>query len=302
MAEQEVVLKISGLNKRFGRIHAVNSLNLEVKRGMVFGMLGPNGSGKTTTLGMLLGATTPDSGTFTWFGKGNDHEVRKKVGAILEKPVFYPYMSAIENLELVCLIKEVPFSRIPEVLKTVGLGERGHDDFKTFSLGMKQRLAIASALLCDPVVMILDEPTNGLDPQGIADIRGLILEIAASGKTIILASHLLDEVQRVCTDFCVLSKGKLLYSGNVGTDLGAENTFDLGSNDMAVLKKTLETMDGISVIEENHEVLRIKITGSQSAASINAELAAKGIFLHHLVAGKKSLEQQFLKILQENPS
>ena len=198
------VLTIDHLHKRYGKIQAVNDLSLEIEEGSVFGILGPNGSGKTTTLGMLLSVIRPDFGSFSWFGRSaaspRDAAVsRKRIGAILETPIFYPYLSAVENLKIVAQIKGCQYERIDEVLRTVDLLERKDDTFKHYSLGMKQRLAIASALLVDPQVMILDEPTNGLDPQGIAEIRSLIVQIAGQGKTIILASHLLDEVQKVCT-------------------------------------------------------------------------------------------------------
>ncbi|UII23600.1 ABC transporter ATP-binding protein [Fulvivirga ligni] len=202
----ETVLQIKNLTKRYGRLTAVNKLNLEIQKGCVFGILGPNGSGKTTTLGILLDVINKTDGDFSWFGQPATKEMRKRVGAILETPIFYPYLSAVKNLEIVAAIKGAPVANIEPVLKKVELYERRFDKFRTYSLGMKQRLSIASALLCDPEVMILDEPTNGLDPQGIAEIRRLIKEIAADGKTIILASHLLDEVQKVCTHFCILKK------------------------------------------------------------------------------------------------
>jgi len=211
----DTVLSTTGLTKHYGKIKAVDDLNLDIKRGSVFGILGPNGSGKTTTLGMVLDVINITSGSYTWFGEKPTKEHRKNIGAILETPIFYPYLSGFKNLELVCDIKGVNYSRIPEVIDQVKLTGRDIHKFKTYSLGMKQRLSIASALLCDPEVMILDEPTNGLDPQGIAAIRELIIEIAKEGKTIVLASHLLDEVQKVCTDFCVLKNGKLIYTGKV---------------------------------------------------------------------------------------
>ena len=192
----DTVLKINDLTKRYGKITALDNMNLEVKRGNVFGILGPNGSGKTTTLGILLEVINQTSGDFKWFGVPSDQNTRKRIGAILEHPTFYPYLTGVQNLKIVCDIKEVPYSRVDECIKQVGLDERKDSKFKTYSLGMKQRLSIASALLCHPEVMILDEPTNGLDPQGIAEIRDLIIEIANSGKTIIIASHLLDEVQK----------------------------------------------------------------------------------------------------------
>ena len=208
----ETILEISHLYKNYGKIKAVQDLNLQVESGTVFGLLGPNGSGKTTTLGIVLDVVHKTKGEFRWFGMPPTNNSRKKIGAILEAPAFYPYLSAVENLKIVAQIKNTPFDRIELVLEKVGLLDRRNDRFQTYSLGMKQRLAIGSALLSDPLVLLLDEPTNGLDPQGIADVRELILKISAEGKTIILASHLLDEVQKVCSHFAVLNKGQMLYS------------------------------------------------------------------------------------------
>ncbi|MGB0432632.1 MAG: ABC transporter ATP-binding protein, partial [Bacteroidia bacterium] len=209
------VVETFELTKKYGKVTAVDKLSFKIGQGQVFGILGPNGSGKTTTLGMLSGVTNATAGSYKWFGQTENNKVRQKQGIILERPNFYPYMSAYKNLKVVAAIKSLPHERIDIVLKQVGLYNRKNDKFKTYSLGMKQRLSIASALLSDPEVLILDEPTNGLDPQGIAEIRVLITDIAKSGKTIVLASHLLDEVQKVCTDFMVLSNGKLMYQGPV---------------------------------------------------------------------------------------
>ncbi|MFT6966913.1 MAG: ABC-type multidrug transport system ATPase subunit, partial [Marivirga sp.] len=236
----EIILNISQLSKKYGSIQAVNKLDLTVSRGSVFGLLGPNGSGKSTTLGILLGVTKNDSGDFTWFGQQPSAGIRKKIGAILESPTFYPYLSARQNLKIVAEIKKVPKHRIDEVLAQVGLIERADSSFKTFSLGMKQRLAIASALLADPELLILDEPTNGLDPQGIAEIRELIKAIAKSGKTIILASHLLDEVQKVCTEFAVLKNGNKIFQGSVAESLLGNDGMELAAKDMQQLKTTCE--------------------------------------------------------------
>src|SRR5687768_1881231 len=191
-------------------------------------MLGPNGSGKTTTLGMLMGVVNPTAGSFKWFNEEPTHHVRKKIGAVLEHPIFYPYLSGQKNLELNAMIKQCPPQNIANVLETVEMTERRNDKYKTYSLGMKQRLAIASALLNNPTILILDEPTNGLDPMGIAEIRELIKKIAQNGKTIILASHLLDEVQKVCTHFCVLKKGNLVHTGPVN-DFGGVETVEVNA-------------------------------------------------------------------------
>ena len=212
----ETILSLKDLDKKFGQVHAVNNLSFDIQKGNVYGILGPNGSGKSTTLGIILNVVNRTSGEFSWFdGKLSTHEALKKVGAIIERPNFYPYMTAAQNLKLICKIKGISTDKIDEKLKTVNLFERRDSKFRTFSLGMKQRLAIASALLNDPEILILDEPTNGLDPQGIHEIRQIITEIASKGTTILLASHLLDEVEKVCSHVVVIRNGIKLYSGRV---------------------------------------------------------------------------------------
>ena len=292
----ETVLSVSNLTKHFGRIHAVNGLNLQVKRGQVFGMLGPNGSGKTTTLGMLMGVTNPTSGRFSWFGQAPSHTIRKKIGAVLEHPIFYPYLTGQKNLELNATIKECPTQNIPHVLDLVELTERKDDKYRTYSLGMKQRLAIASALLNDPTVLILDEPTNGLDPMGIAEIRRLILKIAAHGKTIILASHLLDEVQKVCTHFCVLKRGNLVYSGPVDDVKPGSGMVEV-SADAEGLAEMLEKFPGALSITRGNGSVQISLREGFTSRDVNAFLFAEGIVASHLITQKKSLEEQFLEIL-----
>ncbi len=295
----ETVLSIHGLTKVFGRLTAVNALNLEVKRGQVFGMLGPNGSGKTTTLGMLMGVVNPTVGEFTWFGEPATHVVRKKIGAVLEHPIFYPYLSGQKNLELNAMIKECSPANIPNVLELVELTERRNDPYKTYSLGMKQRLAIASALLNDPTVLILDEPTNGLDPMGIAEIRGLIQKIAANGKTIILASHLLDEVQKVCTHFAVLKKGNLVHSGPVD-DVGKGAATIEVQAEVENLNELLLSFEGTSSITVEGAMYQVTLRDNFYAQQVNAYLFEKGVAVSHLVTRKKSLEKMFLEILSES--
>ncbi len=292
----ETVLEIRQLSKHYGRLKAVDNLDLKIPKGSVFGILGPNGSGKTTTLGMLLDVIQPTTGQYRWFGQPSTKEQRKKIGAILETPIFYPYLSAYKNLEIVALIKEVSNDRIEPVLKQVGLLDRQHDNFKTFSLGMKQRLSIASALLCDPEVMILDEPTNGLDPQGIAEIRELIMSIASQGKTIILASHLLDEVQKVCSDFAVLKFGKLIYTGKVA---------DVGKTDFKVIVKAETDLHSIlnqcnlvsKAILMPNGAFEVEMIAGKSAPDLNAYLVKNNIIISSLETQSKSLETQFLELL-----
>lgn len=292
----ETVLSISNLTKHFGKIKAVNNLNLEVKQGQVFGMLGPNGSGKTTTLGMLMGVVNPTAGSFKWFNEEPTHHVRKKIGAVLEHPIFYPYLSGQKNLELNAMIKQCPPENIANVLETVELTERRNDKYKTYSLGMKQRLAIASALLNNPTILILDEPTNGLDPMGIAEIRELIKKIAQNGKTIILASHLLDEVQKVCTHFAVLKKGNLVHTGPVDEVGGGVETVEV-SADVPNLNEILMAFAGTSSINRENGNYQIALQGGFKSKDLNQYLFEKGVVASHLVTKKKSLEKQFLEIL-----
>ena len=294
----ETVLATQKLTKNFGKLCAVNLLDLEVKRGQIFGMLGPNGSGKTTTLGMLMGVTNPTSGSFTWFGEPATHLTRKKIGAVLEHPIFYPYLSGQKNLELNALVKGADPANIAKVLEVVELSSRKDDKYRTYSLGMKQRLAIASALVSDPIILILDEPTNGLDPMGIAEIREIVKRIAADGKTIILASHLLDEVQKVCTHFAVLRKGKLMHSGPVDEVGKGEETVEVMAfhDDFPML---LQEFVGSGTIKKENNFFQVMMKDGYHSQDLNKFLIDKGIVTSHLITKKKSLEKQFLEILSE---
>ena len=294
----ETILKITNLNKIFNRkLHAVKNVSFEIKKGNVYGILGPNGSGKSTTLGIVLNVVNKSSGEFEWFeGKSNTHEALKKVGAIIERPNFYPYMTAKENLELVCKIKETPFSKVEEKLELVGLLERKNDKFKTFSLGMKQRLAIASALLNDPEILILDEPTNGLDPQGIRQIRDIIRIIASQGTTILLASHLLDEVEKVCSHVVVLQKGVMLYQGSVHNMIENNSFFELKSNNNQQLKLVLQNHPSVEKIVDEEDKVLVFLKQDIAAQELNSYLFENKIVLEHLVKRKNSLEEQFLEL------
>jgi ABC-2 type transport system ATP-binding protein len=294
----ENILTITNLNKKFGAVHAVNNLSLTIKKGNVYGILGPNGSGKSTTLGIILNVVNKTSGEFTWFdGNISTHEALKKVGAIIERPNFYPYMTAIQNLELVCKIKNIPTSKIGDKLKAVNLYERRNSTFQTYSLGMKQRLAIASALLNDPEILILDEPTNGLDPQGIHEIREIIKRIAGEGTTILFASHLLDEVEKICNYVIVIRNGIKLYDGRVDeitTSFGLlELKVDVNNNE---LLKILPTLHGIESIKEEDGLIIAKLNQDISASEFNKTLIEKGFALSHLIKRKPNLEQQFLTL------
>lgn len=293
----ETILKIENLYKNFGLVKAVKNVSLEIKKGNVYGILGPNGSGKSTTLGIVLNVVNKTSGTYSWFGgEMETHEALKKVGAIIERPNFYPYMTAEQNLKLVCKIKGTDYSKIDEKLEIVGLLDRKDSKFRTFSLGMKQRLAIASALLNDPEILILDEPTNGLDPQGIRQIRDIIKVIAAQGTTILLASHLLDEVEKVCSHVLVLRKGEILYSGTVDGMNSHDGFFELLSDNLQELKTALAQHPSIEKVEEEEGRIIAYPKNQLSAAELNKFLFERNITLSHLVKRKHSLEEQFLQL------
>ncbi len=292
-------LRIKGLTKKFGRITAVNNLDLSIESGQVFGILGPNGSGKTTTLGMLLDVITPTDGDYEWFGGLAKTESRKKIGSILETPCFYPYLSAVQNLRIIAHIKECSFDRIERVLEDVNLSERKDDEFKTYSLGMKQRLSIAAALLSDPPILILDEPTNGLDPEGIAEVRDLIKDIADQGKTILLASHLLDEVQKVCTDFCILKNGRKLHEGKVEDILGETKSVVISADDNEKLFELMDSFYGLTSITKEAKELTVVLKEETTPSDLNSYCHNHGISLKKLNPIYKSLEKEFLKILKE---
>ncbi len=298
----ETILTVSNLTKKFGYLTAVQDLSFSIEKGNVYGILGPNGSGKSTTLGIVLNVVNTTNGSFSWFnGNTSTHEALKKVGAIIERPNFYPYMTAIQNLKLVCKIKEVPEEKIKDKLELVGLWERKDSKFRTYSLGMKQRLAIASALLNDPEILILDEPTNGLDPQGIHQIREIIKNIASKGTTILLASHLLDEVEKVCSHVVILRKGKKLYSGSVDGMLASFGFFELKTDNSEVLKKFLEEHPNFGEIKTENGLITAFLNKEMNASELNNILFKKGIVLSHLVKRRESLEEQFLT-LTENQS
>lgn len=296
----ETILTLKNLTKKFGSLTAVNDLSFTIKKGNVYGILGPNGSGKSTTLGMVLNVVNKTSGEFFWFdGSDSTHEALKKVGAIIEHPNFYPYMTAAQNLALVCKIKGVQPEKISEKLEIVGLLDRQHSKFRTFSLGMKQRLAIASALLNDPEILILDEPTNGLDPQGIHQIREIIRKIASTGTTILLASHLLDEVEKVCSHVVIIRKGEKLYSGRVDEMNASHGFFELKANETDKLLAFLEEHPSIGKVTFNEGMVTAILDEPLDSEAINSYLFSKGIVLSYLVKRKESLEEQFLQLTNQ---
>lgn len=293
----EPILTINNLTKKFGYLTAVKNLSFTIKKGNVYGILGPNGSGKSTTLGIVLNVVNKTEGEFHWFdGNTTTHNALKKVGAIIERPNFYPYMTAFQNLKLVCKIKGVDYNKIDEKLELVGLLERKNSKFKTYSLGMKQRLAIASALLNDPEILILDEPTNGLDPQGIHQIRKIIKQIAAKGTTILLASHLLDEVEKVCSHVVVLRKGEKLYSGRVDEMISSHGFFELKCNKQKELVAFIDKNTAFGKIKIENDLVTAFLNEPLKSEDFNKQLFEAGIILTHLVQRKESLEEQFLQL------
>ena len=297
----ESILTINNLTKKFGHLTAVKDLTFTINKGNVYGILGPNGSGKSTTLGIVLNVVNRTEGNFHWFdGNTSTHDALKKVGAIIERPNFYPYMTANQNLKLVCKIKGVNYNKIDEKLDIVGLLDRKDSKFRTYSLGMKQRLAIASALLNDPEILILDEPTNGLDPQGIHQIREIIKQIAEKGTTILLASHLLDEVEKVCSHVVVLRKGVKLYSGRVDEMISSHGFFELRSTNDSKLIEILENHDSFSKIITKGNLITAFLNEPMKSEDFNAFIFKKDIILTHLVQRKESLEEQFLQLTDNN--
>ena len=295
----EKILSTTLLRKEYGQLIALNDLTLSVEKGQIFGLLGPNGSGKTTTLGILLGVLRATKGSFNWFDNGSHDGNRKNIGALLETPNFYPYLNAVDNLKVVGKIKDVDdiSSAIERVLKRVNLWERRNDKFKTYSLGMKQRLAIAAALLKNPEVLVLDEPTNGLDPQGIAEIRSLISEIAEEGKTIIIASHLLDEIEKVCSHVAILKNGKLLKVGTLEEIMTQDRVLHLVYTDVNQLKKVIENIAGITYLADDANGIKVVVDEKYTPSDVNKLLAEEGIYLSGLSEYKKNLETMFLEII-----
>lgn len=290
------ILSIQNITKSYGPIRALNGVSFDVPEGSVFGVLGPNGSGKTTLLGTLMDVLVADGGTYSWFGGMAHDAARRKIGCLLETPNFYHYMSAYDNLAITAAISQRGADDRLRVLEQVGLLDRRNSKFHTFSLGMKQRLAIGAALLGKPGVLVLDEPTNGLDPAGIAEIRELIRSLNKQGITIIIASHLLDEVEKVCTHVAILKKGNLLLSGPVNEVLINEDQVEVAANDMDTLYAVLGTMPGITKINKGDKVLQLTCNADVMPATINEYCTSRSIYLSHLYVRKKSLETKFMEL------
>jgi ABC-2 type transport system ATP-binding protein len=297
----ETILSIEGVSKSYKKIKALKNLTLTIPKGSVFGILGPNGSGKTTMMSIVLDILKADTGSYNWFGLPNSHEERKRIGSLLETPNFYHYLSAVDNLKVTQAISgRGNDAAIDEVLEIVKLTERKNSKFSTYSLGMKQRLAIGAALMGNPEVLLLDEPTNGLDPVGIAEIRELIKSLAQKGITIIIASHLLDEVEKICTHVAILKKGTLLTSGPVDEVLSNEDIVEVAAANMEQLKKCIANMGGFTSIKEENDRIQIHYPiGRSNLEMINSHCFNNGITLQLLLSKKKSLESKFFELTND---
>lgn len=293
-----MILKTANLSRNYGHIKALNQLNLQVNQGEILGLLGPNGSGKTTTLALVLGILHRTGGNYEWF-EGRYKNPLINIGSILETPNFYGYMSGLDNMKIVQKIRKVKDGKLEELSELVGLKERIHSRVKTYSLGMKQRLAIACSLIGDPEVLIFDEPTNGLDPQGIADIRNLILQIAEMNKTIIMASHILSEVEKICSHTAILKQGRLIASGPVSSILKSGNSFALAASSSDILAQKISNMPGFVNFERLEKQLIVDFKEGVLAEDINTYCFNNGIVLSTLVRKNYSLEDAFLQLLND---
>ncbi|MBL7112133.1 MAG: ABC transporter ATP-binding protein [Bacteroidales bacterium] len=292
------VLRTTDLTKSYGSIVAVKDVSLLIREGNILGLLGPNGSGKTTTLAIITGIVHADSGSFNWFGEEPFPAQRKKIGSLIEVPNFYPYLSLERNLRVIASIKGIPESDITRVLTVTGLKDRSKSNYDTLSLGMKQRLALAAVLLGDPDVLVLDEPTNGLDPEGITEVREIILNEATKQKTIILASHILDEVEKVCTHVGILKKGELISFGKVNELLAADDPVIISCDNITRLEEELIRSGMTNSVEKDNHDLILVLKKEFSASDVNKFAFDKGHTLTKLETRKKSLESQFLELVK----
>lgn len=293
------ILSIRGLSKSYKNIQAIQNLNLNISEGQAYGILGPNGSGKTTTLSIVTGIIRQDEGSFSWFGENPNANQRKSIGSLIETPHFYPYLSLEKNLKIICDIKGMLYGDIGRVLETARLEERKKSRFSTLSLGMKQRLGIAAALLGDPRVLVLDEPTNGLDPEGIAEVREVVIEQVEKGKTLILASHILSEVEKICTHVAILKKGELLANGPVKELLAEEEIIEISCMNNELLKQKLEASHLVKEVETENGLIVVTLSEKVLPEDINAFAFSNELVIHHMLSRKRSLESQFLELVKE---
>ncbi|MGI8866629.1 MAG: ATP-binding cassette domain-containing protein [Rubrobacteraceae bacterium] len=289
------LVETRGLTKRYGSLTAVSDLNLNVRRGEVYGFLGPNGAGKTTTLRMLLGLIRPSSGDATVIGGSpGTPDSLERVGALVESPAFYPYLSGRDNLRVMARYSGVGKDRIGEVLDQVELSERAKDTFRTYSLVMKPLLGVAAALLTDPELLILDEPTNGLDPKGMADMRRLIRTLGTGDRTVLLSSHLLGEVEQICDRVGVIQRGELVAQGTVSELRGREGLL-IRAEPVKYAHEIAKRLAGVEEVKETDGMLRLT-TNPGRAAEINAKLVSAGLRVSEIRPSEQSLEEVFLEL------
>lgn len=292
------ILSIKDLSKSYKHVRAIQHLDLEISEGQAYGILGPNGSGKTTTLSIITGIIRQDSGSYSWFGEKPDPAQRRSVGSLIETPHFYPYLNLEKNLRIICDIKGMGYGDIDRVLDIAKLSERRRSRFSTLSLGMKQRLGIAAALLGDPRVLVLDEPTNGLDPEGIAEVREIVIDQVKKGKTLILASHILSEVEKICSHVAILKKGELLARGPVKELLAEDEIIEVACSDNGALRQKLLESPLVKEVETENGMLVLTLGEGVSPADVNAFAFSSQLVIHHMLSRKRSLESQFLELVK----
>ena len=290
------VLEINNLSKSYGKIKALDGLSVTIEAGNVYGILGPNGSGKTTTLAIILNILRQDSGDYTWFNGEYGDKYRLKIGSILETPNFYPYMNALENLEVVRQIKRADKVDFMELLELVNLSHRVKSAFRTYSLGMNQRLAIAATLIGNPKVLIFDEPTNGLDPQGIAEVREILTRITGQGNSVIMASHILDEVEKICSHVAILKKGQLLATGPIGQIINNDMTIEIAALDMLELRGVLSEKTYVKTVKELPQWIECTVANEVDISQFSKDMYESGLLPTRLVARRRRLEEEFLEI------
>ncbi len=299
MNTTNTILEIRQLSRSYRSVKAIRELSLSINAGQAFGLLGPNGSGKTTTLSIIAGILKQDAGTYSWFGEDPPTpQQRTKIGSLIENPHFYPYLTLEQNLKIICEIKQIGYNDIDRVLEETKLSERKKSRFKTLSLGMKQRLGIAAALLGDPQILVLDEPTNGLDPEGIAEVRDTVMAQVEKGKTLILASHILSEVEKICSHVAILKNGELLASGSVEEILAEEEVVEFSCAENEKLKAILQNSDIVLHTRTENGLLVATLAPGMQSSDLN-KFAFENLFvITHLRSRKKSLEAHFLELVK----
>ncbi|HPD96293.1 MAG TPA: ABC transporter ATP-binding protein [Tenuifilaceae bacterium] len=288
------ILSVDSLSKRYKNVSALNKLSFNVNKGEVLGILGPNGSGKTTLLSIILGVRKACSGTFNWFGENYTHNINKRIGALLEVPYFYPYLSVKRNMEITAINRNCTTDEIYQAIEQVELTEKLNHPVYTLSLGMKQRLAIAQTLVGNPPVLVFDEPTNGLDPEGIAFVRRLIRQQHENGKTIIIASHNLDEIQRVCTHVIILKNGQSIANGKVDELLKLKQIVQVETDKVEGLKAIVANNPNFKIIDSYSEGITISVANNEAIKLLNEQLTDKNIVPKLFEIRQPSLEEIFL--------